>query len=177
VTAMDELKKYIREVPDFPKPGINFYDISTLLQDSVGFGLALDQMQRYALSRQTEKIVAIEARGFVFGAALADRMDVGLVIARKPGKLPYKTVVQEYQLEYGTDRIEIHADAIGKGDRVLIVDDLIATGGTLVAACKLVEKLGGQVVGISSVVGLDFLPYKERLQGYDINYLVSYDSE
>ena len=174
---MNELKKYIREVPDFPKPGINFYDISTLLQDKTGFNLALDRMELYATSRETEKIVAIEARGFVFGAALADRMNVGLVIARKPGKLPYKTVVQEYELEYGTDRIEIHEDSIGKDDRVLIVDDLIATGGTLVAACKLVEKLGGKVVGISSVIGLDFFPYKERLKGYDINYLISYDSE
>ena len=174
---MDELKRYIREVPDFPKPGINFYDISTLLQDKTGFNLALDRMERYATSRQTEKIVAIEARGFVFGAALADRINVGLVIARKPGKLPYKTITQEYELEYGTDRIEIHADAIEKGERVLVVDDLIATGGTLAAACKLVEKLGGKVVGISSVIGLDFLPYKEKLKAYDINYLISYDSE
>lgn len=174
---MQDLRKLIREVPDFPKPGINFYDISTLLQNATGFGLALDQMERYATSRRTEKIVAIEARGFVFGAALADRMNVGLVIARKPGKLPYKTVVQEYALEYGTDRIEIHADAISEGERVLVVDDVIATGGTLAATCKLVEKLGGQVVGISSVIGLDFLPYRDRLSNYDINSLVSYTSE
>jgi len=174
---MQDLKRFIREVPDFPKPGINFYDISTLLQDAVGFGQALDQMQRYATSRLTEKIVAIEARGFVFGAALADRMNVGLVIARKPGKLPYKTVAQEYALEYGTDRIEIHADAITKGERVLVVDDVIATGGTLAATCKLVEKLGGQVVGISSVIGLDFMPYKDKLGSYDINSLVKYTSE
>ena len=174
---MKDLKQFIREVPDFPKPGINFYDISTLIQDGVGFGLALDRMEEYALSRKAEKVVAIEARGFVFGAALADRMNVGLVIARKPGKLPYKTVSQEYALEYGTDRIEIHIDAVGKGDRILVVDDLIATGGTIAAACKLVEKMGGQVVGISSVIGLDFLPYRDKLKGYDINYLVSYDSE
>jgi len=174
---MDELKRYIREVPDFPKPGINFYDISTLLQDKTGFNMALDRMEQYATSRKTEKIVAIEARGFVFGAALADRINVGLVIARKPGKLPYKTVTQEYALEYGTDRIEIHEDAVSQGERVLVVDDLIATGGTLAAACKLVERLGGQVVGISSVIGLDFLPYKEKLKDYDINYLISYDSE
>jgi adenine phosphoribosyltransferase len=174
---MADLKQFIREVPDFPKPGINFYDISTLMQDKTGFGLALDQMEEYANSRDAEKIVAIEARGFVFGAALADRMNLGLVIARKPGKLPYKTVSQEYTLEYGTDRIEIHADAVSKGERVLVVDDLIATGGTLAAACQLVEKMGGQVVGISSVISLDFLPYREKLKGYDINYLVSYDSE
>lgn len=174
---MDELKKYIREVPDFPKPGIIFYDISTLLQDKTGFSLALDQMERYAVSRETQKIVAIEARGFIFGAALADRMNVGLVIARKPGKLPYKTVSQEYELEYGTDRIEVHEDAIDSGDRVLVVDDLIATGGTLEATCKLVEKLKGEVVGISSVIGLDFLPYKDKLAAYDLNYLITYDSE
>ncbi len=174
---MEELKKYIREVPDFPKPGIRFYDISTLLQDENGFGLALDGMQEYAVSRKAEKIVAIEARGFLFGAALADRMDLSLVIARKPGKLPYRTLAQEYDLEYGTDKIEINEDAVTKDERVLVVDDLIATGGTLSAACQLVERMGGKVVGISSVVGLEFLPYRERLKGYDINYLVSYDSE
>ena len=174
---MADLKQFIREVPDFPKPGINFYDISTLLQDKIGFGLALDRMEVYAVSRKAEKIVAIEARGFVFGAALADRMNIGLAIARKPGKLPYKTHSQEYALEYGTDRIEMHIDAVSRGERVLVVDDLIATGGTLAAACKLVEKMGGEVVGISSVISLDFLPYREKLEGYDINFLVSYDSE
>jgi len=175
--VMEELKKYIREVPDFPKPGVNFYDISTLLQDKVGFSLALDRMEKYALSKKIQKIVAIEARGFLFGAALADRMNVSLVIARKPGKLPYKTVAAGYDLEYGTDKIEIHADAIGNDDRVLVVDDLIATGGTLAATCQLVEELGGEVVGISSVIGLDFLSHQDKLKDYDINYLVSYDSE
>ena len=174
---MEELKKYIREVPDFPKPGVNFYDISTLLQDQIGFNLVLDQMEKYAVSRETQKIMAIEARGFVFGAALADRMNVGLVIARKPGKLPFRTIGEEYDLEYGTDKIEVHEDAIESGDRVLVVDDLIATGGTLEAACKLVEKLKGEVVGISSVIGLDFLPYKDKLAAWDVNYLISYDSE
>ena len=174
---MEKLKKYIREVPDFPKPGVNFYDISTLLQNQTGFNLALDQMEKYAVSRDTQKIMAIEARGFVFGAALADRMNVGLVIARKPGKLPYKTIAQEYVLEYGIDKIEVHKDAIESGDRVLVVDDLIATGGTLEAACKLVEKLKGEVVGISSVISLDFLPYKDKLAAYDVNCLISYDSD
>jgi adenine phosphoribosyltransferase len=134
-------------------------------------------MQKYAVSRDAQKIMAIEARGFVFGAALADRMNVGLVIARKPGKLPFKTISEEYNLEYGTDKIEIHEDAIESGDRVLVVDDLIATGGTLYAACKLVEKLHGEVVGISSVVGLDFLPYKDKLAAWDVNHLISYDSK
>ncbi len=174
---MEQIKKYIREVPDFPKPGINFYDITTLFQDPVGFDLALDGMEQYIRSRNPNKIVAIEARGFVFGAALADRLKLSLVPCRKAGKLPYKTITEEYALEYGTDKIQIHADAVSSGDRVVLVDDLIATGGTLLAACKLVERLGGTVTGISSVIGLTFLPYKEKLSGYDLNFLISYDSE
>lgn len=174
---MEQIKKYIREVPNFPKPGINFYDITTLFQDPVGFDLALDGMEKYVRSRNPNKIVAIEARGFVFGAALADRLKLSLVPCRKAGKLPYKTITEEYALEYGTDKIQIHADAVSAGDRVVVVDDLIATGGTLLAACKLVERLGGTVTGISSVIGLTFLPYKEKLSGYDLNFLISYDSE
>ncbi len=174
---MEELKKYIRHVPDFPKPGIIFYDITTLFQNPVGFELALDEMEKYIRSRSAEKIVGIEARGFVLGAALADRLKLGFVLARKPGKLPYKTISEEYALEYGTDKLQIHADAIKPGERVVVVDDLMATGGTLVAAAKLVEKLGGVVAGISGVIGLDFLPYKEKLASYDFNCLISYDSE
>ncbi len=174
---MEELKKYIRHVPDFPKPGIIFYDITTLFQNPVGFELALDEMEKYIRSRSAEKIVGIEARGFVLGAALADRLKLGFVLARKPGKLPYRTITEEYALEYGTDKLQIHADAIKPGERVVVVDDLMATGGTLVAAAKLVEKLGGVVAGISGVIGLDFLPYKEKLARYDFNCLISYDSE
>ena len=174
---MEQIKKYIREVPDFPKPGINFYDITTLFQDPTGFSLALDGMEKYVRSRTPNKLVAIEARGFVFGAALADRLKLPLIPCRKPGKLPYKTITEEYALEYGIDKIQIHADAISAGDRVVIVDDLVATGGTLLAACKLVERLGGTVTGISSVIGLTFLPYKEKLAGYDLNFLIGYDSE
>jgi len=175
--TLEKLKQYIRSVPDFPKPGINFYDITTLLQDPSGFKMALDAMERYARSRIPSSIVAIESRGFVFGAALADRLSVGLAITRKSGKLPYRTESILYDLEYGTDSLEIHADAVTPGDRVLLVDDLIATGGTLWAAAKLVERLGGEVVGISAVIALDFLPYENRLAGYDVNYLVSYQSE
>lgn len=174
---MEQLKKYIRSVPDFPKPGINFYDITTLFQDPVGFNLALDGMESYVREREADKIVAIEARGFILGAALADRLNIGLVPARKPGKLPWRTITEEYSLEYGTDRLQMHADAVRPGERVVIVDDLVATGGTLGAACKLVEQLGGEVVGISSVIGLTFLPYRERLAGYDLHHLITYDSE
>lgn len=174
---MEHLKKYIREVPDFPKPGINFYDITTLFQNPKGLKLALDAMEVFIRSKAPNKIVAIEARGFILGAALADRLGIGLIPCRKMGKLPYKVITEEYTLEYGVDRIQMHADAIEPGERVVIVDDLIATGGTLLAACRLVEKLGGQVGGISCVIGLSFLPFKDVLQKYDVNYLIGYNSE
>ncbi len=174
---MEELKKYIREVPDFPKQGILFYDITTLFQDPVGFDKALDAMETYILSRGAQKIVGIEARGFIFGGALADRMGLSFIPARKPGKLPSKKIREEYSLEYGTDALEIHADAIKKGERVVLVDDLLATGGTVKAAGRLVEQLGGIVVGVSAVIGLTFLPFEKNLAGYDVNYLISYDSE
>ena len=174
---MEDLKKYIRSVPDFPKPGINFYDITTLLMDPNGFRQALDEMETYVKSRGAQKIISIESRGFVFGAALADRLKMGLITARKPGKLPYKTVSESYDLEYGTDSLEMHADTVSEGEKVVIVDDLIATGGTLQAACKMVEKLGGEVAGISVVIDLSFLPWREKLDGYDVHCLISYDSE
>jgi adenine phosphoribosyltransferase len=174
---MADLKRFIRNVPNWPKKGVLFYDITTLLQDPEGFGAALDAMEKYVISRGAQKILAIESRGFIFGAALADRLHLPLVVARKPGKLPAKKIAQSYQLEYGADKLELHADAVSKGERVVIVDDLIATGGTLKACCKLVEKLGGEVTGISTVIGLTWLPYKKKLAGYDYNFLVSYDSE
>lgn len=174
---MEDLKKYIRSVPDFPKPGINFYDITTLLMDPEGFKAALDSMEEFVRGKKAHKILSIESRGFVFGAALADRLGVGLIPARKPGKLPYKTISEEYDLEYGTDSLEIHADAVSPGEKVVIVDDLIATGGTLQAACKMVRKLGGEVVGISVVIDLSFLPWREKLKDYDVHYLISFDSE
>ena len=174
---MSDLKKYIRSIPDFPKPGICFYDITTLLQDAEGYKLALDQMEQYVRSRQPDSLVAIESRGFIFGAALADRLNLGVITARKPGKLPSRTISAEYALEYGTDSLELHADAIKKGERVVVIDDLIATGGTLQAACTLVEKLGGEVVGISAVIDLCFLSWREKISAYDVNCLISYDSE
>ncbi len=174
---MDELKKYIRHVPDFPKPGILFYDITTLFQDPVGFDKALNAMQAFVHKREAQKIVGIEARGFILGGALADRLGLSFVPARKPGKLPSRTIREEYALEYGTDSLELHADGVSQGERVVIVDDLLATGGTVKATCRLVENLGGVVVGVSAVIGLNFLPFKQALAGYDVNYLISYDSE
>jgi len=174
---VEELKKYIRTVPDFPKPGIGFYDITTLLQSPSGFKMALGAMEEYVAGKQVQKIVCIESRGFVFGAPLADRLGVGMALARKPGKLPYKTVSEEYALEYGSDSLEMHADAVAAGERVVIVDDLIATGGTLRAVCRMIEQLGGEVVGISAVIELSFLPWREKLADYDVNCLVSFDSE
>ncbi|NOY89011.1 MAG: adenine phosphoribosyltransferase [FCB group bacterium] len=174
---MEELKKYIRSVPDFPQAGVNFYDITTLLQNPVGFQKALKPMEEFIKKRGAQKIVAIESRGFIFGAALADRLNLALIPARKPGKLPYETISEEYALEYGTDKLEMHADAINKGEKVVIVDDLIATGGTIQAVGKMVERLGGEVVGVSVVIALTFLPYQEKLQKYEVNYLISYDKE
>ncbi|MDX9858934.1 MAG: adenine phosphoribosyltransferase [candidate division Zixibacteria bacterium] len=174
---MEYLKSYIREVPDFPKKGILFYDITTLMENPTGFKTALDEMEKYVRSVKADKIVAIESRGFIFGAALADRLALPFVSARKPGKLPARTISQEYALEYGTDRLEMHADSVNAGERVVVVDDLIATGGTLKAVCAMVERLGGEVAGISSVIALTFLPFEATLSGYDLNYLISYDSE
>lgn len=174
---MEALKQYIRQVPGFPKPGINFYDITTLFSNAAGFELALTALESYVRAKQPDKIVGIEARGFVLGAALADRLDVGFVPARKPGKLPYRTISEEYELEYGVDRLHMHADAISQGERVAVVDDLIATGGTLKATCTMVERLGGTVVGVAAVIGLTFLPYQEKLSRYDVHTLITYDSE
>jgi len=174
---MENIKKYIRSVPDFPKPGINFYDITTLLQDENGFDETLDEMEKFIINKNAEKIVGIESRGFIFAAALCDRLKLPFIPARKPGKLPYKTISTEYELEYGSDKVEIHSDSIEKGEKIVIVDDLLATGGTMKAVCQLVEDLGGVVIGISTVIDLKFLPWREKLKKYDVNYLISYDSE
>ena len=174
---MDDLKKYIRSVPDFPQKGINFYDITTLLENPVGFNLALGAMEKFITPKNPTKLVCIESRGFIFGAALSSRMNIGFVPVRKPGKLPYKTISEEYDLEYGSDKVEIHADVLDSDDRVVIVDDLLATGGTMEAVCKLVEKLNSQIVGISTVIDLNFLPWREKLSKYEVDYLISYDSE
>ncbi len=173
---MDELKKLIREVPDFPKPGILFYDITTLLKDSAGLQALSDRFAEHYAEERPDIVVGIEARGFVFGPLLATRLDRGFVPVRKPGKLPAETVEVSYDLEYGQDTLQVHRDAVEPGQRVLIVDDLLATGGTAAATCKLVEKLGGQVAGLAFVVELTFLNGRDKLPGYDVFSLLEYDS-
>lgn len=174
--AMD-LISTIRNVPDFPKNGIVFRDITTLLRNKEAFHHFIDLMYERYKNERIDKVVGIESRGFIGGAALAYRLGSGFVPIRKPGKLPAEKIRQEYQLEYGTDAIEIHRDAIVKGERVLLHDDLLATGGTILAACKLVEQLGGTIVGLSFLVELSFLQPRKRLSQYDIFSLISYDSE
>ena len=171
---MLDLKKLIREVPDFPKPGILFYDITTLLKDPHGLHtLICDLAARYE-DQRPDLVVGIEARGFVFGPALAFRLGVGFVPVRKPKKLPAETVAVTYDLEYGTDGLEIHKDAVQPGQRVLIMDDLLATGGTAEATVKLVEMLGGKVSGLAFVIELEFLNGRRRLDGYDVFSLLKY---
>ena len=172
---MEDLKRYIREVPDFPKPGINFFDITTLLKDPLALRMTVDRFS-WLFSRrpQIDKVIGIESRGFMFAPSLAYSLNAGFVPVRKPGKLPAKTFSQSYELEYGTDRLEIHEDSIGKGERVLIVDDVIATGGTARATAKLVEGLGGIVAGFGFIIELTFLPGRAGLENYEVESLIQY---
>ena len=172
-----ELKSLIRSVPDFPKKGIVFRDITTLLKDAGGFSAALEELYNFAKNKGISKVIGIESRGFILGGALAEKLNVGFIPIRKPGKLPAATFSESYVLEYGTDSIEIHKDALAPGDKVLLHDDLLATGGTMEAAAKLVEKLGAQVVQISFLIELSFLNGRSRLSNYDVHSLVNYDSE
>jgi adenine phosphoribosyltransferase len=172
---MAELKTLIREVPDFPKPGILFYDITTLLKDKDGLRGSIDGFKDHYASSGIDLIVGVEARGFIFAPALAYAMYAGFVPVRKPKKLPYQSISVSYELEYGTDALEIHRDAIAPGTRVLIVDDLLATGGTAKAVTQLVEQLGGIVAGLGFLVELTFLGGREKLQGYDVFSLLQYD--
>lgn len=171
------LESSIRTVPDFPKRGIMFRDITTLLKDPSAFQQAIDVLEAHYSTCSISKIACIESRGFILGAALALRLRAGFVPIRKRGKLPAETIRQEYALEYGTDSIEIHRDAIARGERVLIHDDLLATGGTASAACKLVESLGGNIVGLSFLIELDFLKGRESLSQYDIFSIIRYHEE
>ena len=172
---MSDLKKLIREVPDFPKPGILFYDITTLLKDPEGFAVLTEQLVSHCEAFRPEAIVGIEARGFIFGPLLAVRLGAGFIPVRKPGKLPAETDEITYDLEYGQDTLQIHRDAIRPGQRVLVVDDLLATGGTAAATCRLVENCGGKVAGLVFVVELTFLEGRKKLTAYDIVSLVQYD--
>ena len=171
---MTDLKTLIREVPDFPKPGILFYDITTLLKDPAGLKQVIDDFYRHYKNKQIDLVVGIEARGYFFAPALALALGTGFAPVRKPKKLPCEVEFWEYELEYGTDRIEIHKDAITPGQNVLIVDDVLATGGTAAAAGRLVEKLGGHIAGYGFVIELDFLNGRQRLPHYDILSLIHY---
>jgi adenine phosphoribosyltransferase len=173
---MNDLKALIREVPDFPKAGINFYDITTLLKHPEGLRRTVDALAAQFSGEKVDTVIGIEARGFIFAPALAYHMDAGFVPVRKPRKLPAECASISYDLEYGQDTLEIHRDAIGAGHRVIIADDLLATGGTARAVVNLVEQLGGEVAGLVFVVELEFLPGRERLAGYDVRSLIKYQS-
>ena len=174
--SMDELKQLIREVPDFPKAGINFYDITTLLKHPQGLRRTVDALAAEYEDQQIDVVVGVEARGFIFAPALAYHLGAGFVPVRKPKKLPAERASISYDLEYGQDTLEIHRDAIGAGQRVLIADDLLATGGTAKAVCDLVEGLGGRIEGLVFVVELEFLPGRKKLEGYDVRSLIKYQS-
>jgi adenine phosphoribosyltransferase len=171
----NELKKLIREVPDFPKKGILFYDITTLLKDKLGFATLIDALSEHYIGKEIDLVLGMEARGFIFGPALAYRLNAGFVPVRKPGKLPAETMKVSYELEYGSNALEVHRDAIQNGQRVLIVDDLLATGGTAAATAELVRCLGGQIAGLAFVVELDFLNGRDKLTQYDVFSLLHYD--
>lgn len=172
---MNDLKKLIREIPDYPKPGILFYDLTTLLKDRQGFRRLIDMLCEHYEGHHIDVVAGIEARGFIFAPALAYRLDAGFVPVRKPKKLPAKTVSVSYALEYGTDTLEIHEDAVKPGQRVLVCDDLLATGGTAAATVELVRKLGGQVDGAAFAVELTFLRGRAKLPGLDVLSLIQYE--
>ena len=173
---MERLKQFIREVPDFPQPGINFYDITTLLKHPEGLRLTVDALAATFEGEQVDAVLGVEARGFIFAPALAYSLGAGFVPVRKPRKLPAEVARISYDLEYGQDTLEIHRDAISQGHRILIADDLLATGGTARAVIDLVESLGGTVAGLAFVVELEFLPGREKLAGYDVRSLIKYQS-
>jgi len=179
---MQDLERYIRTVKDFPKPGIGFKDITTLLKEPTAFAQVIDLLVTHfqampGADKKVQKVVGIESRGFIFGAPLSLRLNAGFVPARKPKKLPAATVREEYALEYGVDAIEMHTDAIAKGERVAVIDDLLATGGTAAAAGRLVEKLGGKLLGFAFLIELDFLHGREKLSGYNVLSLIHVSSE
>ena len=171
----DQLKQLIREVPDFPKKGILFYDITTLLKDKTGFATLVDRLSEHYIKHNVDLVLGMEARGFIFAPALAYRLNAGFVPVRKVGKLPAETVKFDYALEYGTNSLEMHKDAIQRGQRVLIVDDLLATGGTAQATAKLASLLGAEIAGLGFVVELDFLRGREKLKGYNVMSLLHYE--
>jgi adenine phosphoribosyltransferase len=172
---IQKLRELIRDVPDYPKKGIVFKDITTLIKKGDAFDEVMNIFFARCYGKKIDLVAAVESRGFIFGGSLADRLKVGFVPVRKFGKLPADTVEQKYDLEYGTDRLEIHKDAITPGQKVVIIDDLLATGGTIKAACKLVEKLGGEVAGILVMIELGFLNGRDKLKDYDLFTLIRYE--
>ena len=170
----DQLKALVRDVPDFPEPGIVFKDLMPLIGSGEAFRATIDQLAEWARPRSPDIILGAEARGFIFGGALAYELGCGFVPARKPGKLPWETITATYELEYGTDSLEIHADAFANGARVIVLDDVLATGGTAHAKVDLVERLGGVVVGALFVIELTFLDGRKRLEGTDVHALIAY---
>ncbi|TAK57311.1 MAG: adenine phosphoribosyltransferase [Bacteroidetes bacterium] len=173
----ENLRSHIRNIPDFPKKGIVFRDITTLLKNAEAFISAIDLMVERYKTERIAKVVSVESRGFIFGSVLAYRLSAGFVPVRKPKKLPAETLKEDYQLEYGFDSLEIHRDAIQQGERVLIVDDLLATGGTVEATTTLVKRLGGEIVSLAFLIELTFLHGRERLSSFDVFSIVKYDSE
>lgn len=173
---MENLRKLVREVPDFPKPGINFYDITTLLKDPEGLRQTIDALYELCKDENIDTVIGVESRGFIFATPLAYRLGAGFVPVRKPKKLPAEKISISYDLEYGRDTLEIHKDAVGQGHRVLIVDDLLATGGTAKAVVDLVEELGGDVAGLLFVLELDFLSGRDKFNGHRVESLIRYDS-
>ena len=171
---MEELKKYIRDVPDFPKPGILFKDITPLLQEPEAFQKVIELFAKRYQGKSIDRVVGIESRGFIFGSVLAHTLKKGFSLVRKTGKLPWKKVSMTYDLEYGTDTIQMHEDAVHPGDRVLVIDDLLATGGTAKAACELIRKMGGEVVECAFVVELEFLKGREKLKDVEVYSLLKY---
>lgn len=172
-----DIESYVRDIPDFPKPGIVFKDITPVLASAEALDAAVTQLAEPVRALDVDVVVGAEARGFLLGAALARELGAGFVLARKPGKLPHETVRAEYLLEYGTDALELHTDAVAQGARVLVHDDLLATGGTARALCELVEQLGGTVVGCSFLIELGFLGGRQKLAGYDVRSILRYDDE
>ncbi|MFC2114022.1 adenine phosphoribosyltransferase [Bacteroidota bacterium] len=168
------LKEYIRDIPDFPKKGILFHDVTTLFKSPEAFAYVMNTLASWYKDEQVDYVLGIEARGFIIGGSLANLLGCGFVPVRKPGKLPAEVITEEYQLEYGTDKVELHKDALQAGDRVLIVDDLVATGGTLLAGIKLAKKLHAEIVGVASVIDMPDLGGREKLKSHNYRYLVEY---
>ena len=172
-----DLKKHIREIPDWPKPGVNFKDITTLLEDKDIFKYVIDELCKPYMEMKIDKVVGIDARGFLLASAMAYKLGAGMSIVRKKGKLPYNTKSRDYTLEYASATVEMHEDTIKAGEKVVVIDDLVATGGTLLATCEIVEEMGGEIVGVGYIIDLPFLGGSGKLGKYKLNYLVSYEGE